>query len=300
VIVPSEIQNPTRKLKATNFEVKKGSTEIIKKEYQFLSDGSLKYAKDDINAKFDRLYRYDFAGIMTTDAIGGGPPTLQKQVSNEERSLLKALAATRKPAPWDNETDIVPESPDIPGSDASLDSPIPEATPPVDPDNKKPVGEVTLESKLKGRWVYSPEAQKRLDDCLSYATDDYVEKVDTLNSESFRGWIENSAIYVASTFGIPTALGTFKDALKAPGAMVTYGWGTKITVNGTRIKPRSLPGGRVMFYANFTLQTGIYIHTQRAANRKDAALFDEYTSNFFAIRDNCFRSNLADTYLLEP
>ena len=52
-------------------------------------------------------------------AIGGGPPTLQKQVSNEERSLLKALAAARKPAPWDNETDIVPESPNIPGADAS-------------------------------------------------------------------------------------------------------------------------------------------------------------------------------------
>ncbi len=53
-----------------NFEVKKGSTEIIKKEYQFLSDGSLKYMKDDINAKFDRLYRYDFAG-RTVDARSG-------------------------------------------------------------------------------------------------------------------------------------------------------------------------------------------------------------------------------------
>ncbi len=58
------------KLQATNFEVKKGATSIVKKQYQFYADASLKYSQDELNGNFDRLYRYDQIG-RTTDAQSG-------------------------------------------------------------------------------------------------------------------------------------------------------------------------------------------------------------------------------------
>ncbi len=50
------------RLQATNFEVKKGTTSLVKKQYQFLSDGSLKYSKDELDSKWDRMYKYDNVG----------------------------------------------------------------------------------------------------------------------------------------------------------------------------------------------------------------------------------------------
>src|SRR5690606_11650180 len=47
------------KLQATEFEVKKGSTGIISKSYEFLADGRIKKETDNLNAKFDRAYEYD-------------------------------------------------------------------------------------------------------------------------------------------------------------------------------------------------------------------------------------------------
>ncbi len=58
------------KLQATDFEVKKGAASIIKKQYQFYADGSLKFTKDLIDEKFDRLYKYDNLG-RTTEAKSG-------------------------------------------------------------------------------------------------------------------------------------------------------------------------------------------------------------------------------------
>ncbi len=50
------------KLQATDFEIKKGATSIIKKQYQFYNDGSLKFSKDLNDAKYDRSYKYDHLG----------------------------------------------------------------------------------------------------------------------------------------------------------------------------------------------------------------------------------------------
>lgn len=58
------------RLQATSFEVKKDNISIIKKEYQFYADGSLKFVDDMLDAKFDRSYKYDFAG-RTTEAKAG-------------------------------------------------------------------------------------------------------------------------------------------------------------------------------------------------------------------------------------
>jgi hypothetical protein len=69
------ITNFNNKLQATNFELKKGSNIIQKKNYQFYEDGALKYSQDVKDAKFDRLYKYDFQGrttIATTSAIARG------------------------------------------------------------------------------------------------------------------------------------------------------------------------------------------------------------------------------------
>lgn len=58
------------KLQATKFEVKKGTTSFVKKEYQFYADGSLKYSKDLNSDMFDRLYKYDQMG-RTVEAKSG-------------------------------------------------------------------------------------------------------------------------------------------------------------------------------------------------------------------------------------
>ncbi len=51
------------KLQPTIFDVKDGdNTSIIKKEYEYYNDGSLKYMQDDVNDKFDRSYVYDNVG----------------------------------------------------------------------------------------------------------------------------------------------------------------------------------------------------------------------------------------------
>jgi hypothetical protein len=82
--VEMNITNFNNKLQATNFELKKGSNIIQKKNYQFYEDGALKYSQDVKDAKFDRLYKYDFQGRTTiaksgaeargqTDAYGNIP-----------------------------------------------------------------------------------------------------------------------------------------------------------------------------------------------------------------------------------
>jgi hypothetical protein len=58
------------KLQATNFEVKKGTTSYIKKEYGFYNDGSLKFSKDILDGTFDRTYKYDVGG-RTIEAKAG-------------------------------------------------------------------------------------------------------------------------------------------------------------------------------------------------------------------------------------
>jgi hypothetical protein len=68
--VEMNITNFNNKLQATNFEVKKDTTSIIKKNYEFYADSSLKYSQDVNDAKFDRSYKYDFQG-RTTEAKSG-------------------------------------------------------------------------------------------------------------------------------------------------------------------------------------------------------------------------------------
>lgn len=58
------------KLQATEFEVKKDSTQIIDKTYQFNSDGSVKFEDDNLDAKFDRSYEYDHQARMTKAFAG--------------------------------------------------------------------------------------------------------------------------------------------------------------------------------------------------------------------------------------
>jgi hypothetical protein len=65
------IANFNNKLQATNFELKKGTTEILKKNYQFYEDGSIKYIQDVLNPKFDRLNKYDFQGRIKEAKSGG-------------------------------------------------------------------------------------------------------------------------------------------------------------------------------------------------------------------------------------
>ncbi len=82
--VETNITNFNNKLQATNFELKKGTTELIKKNYQFYDDGGLKYSQDFKDARFDRLYKYDFASrIMEAktgaEARGGTVPTIDQE-----------------------------------------------------------------------------------------------------------------------------------------------------------------------------------------------------------------------------
>ena len=79
--VETNITTFNNKLQATNFEVKKGTTEIIKKNYEFYDDGSLRYSQDHKDARFDRLYKYDFIGQIKEaktglEARGGTVPPL--------------------------------------------------------------------------------------------------------------------------------------------------------------------------------------------------------------------------------
>ena len=58
------------RLQATEFEIKKNTTQIIAKEYEFYSDGSMKKETDELNDKFDRLYTYDHVGRMHSARSG--------------------------------------------------------------------------------------------------------------------------------------------------------------------------------------------------------------------------------------
>lgn len=58
------------KLQATGFEVKKGTSSYIKKQYQFYADGSLKFTDDQLDNVFDRSYTYDQLG-RTVSAMAG-------------------------------------------------------------------------------------------------------------------------------------------------------------------------------------------------------------------------------------
>jgi hypothetical protein len=68
--VEMNITNFNNKLQATNFEVKKGTTSIIKKNYEFNADSSLKYSQDVNNPIFDRSYKYDFASRIIEGKSG--------------------------------------------------------------------------------------------------------------------------------------------------------------------------------------------------------------------------------------
>ncbi len=77
--VEMNITNFNNKLQATDFDVKKGATELIKKNYQFYDDGSLSYMQDVLDPKFDRLNTYDHVGRIseakTSTEARGTPPS---------------------------------------------------------------------------------------------------------------------------------------------------------------------------------------------------------------------------------
>jgi len=58
------------RLQATTFEVKKGTTSIINKTYDFYSDSSVKSETDANDARFDRLYKYDHQARITNAYSG--------------------------------------------------------------------------------------------------------------------------------------------------------------------------------------------------------------------------------------
>lgn len=58
------------KLQTTAFEVKKGTTQIINKTYQFNGDGTVNKETDGMDARFDRSYSYDFTSRMTKALTG--------------------------------------------------------------------------------------------------------------------------------------------------------------------------------------------------------------------------------------
>ncbi|HMO81534.1 MAG TPA: hypothetical protein PKD24_12160 [Pyrinomonadaceae bacterium] len=58
------------KLQATGFEVKKNTTQIINKTYQYNADGMVKHETDSLDAKFDRSYEYDHLTRMTKALSG--------------------------------------------------------------------------------------------------------------------------------------------------------------------------------------------------------------------------------------
>jgi len=132
------------------------------------------------------------------------------------------------------------------------------------------------------------------------ATDRYVKKVADLNSNTFWGWVDNSAFYTAGSLGVPTSIGAFRDAMNSPGAKVQYGWGPSITIHGKRANPPSVPGGRITFWANFSLQTGAYIRLQGSANQTSAELFDLYTGEYFGERNKCINDNPYDAIIFDP
>ena len=58
------------RLQATEFEVKKDTTSIISKDYEFYADGQMRLSTDNNNAKFDRLFKYDHQARVTNVLSG--------------------------------------------------------------------------------------------------------------------------------------------------------------------------------------------------------------------------------------
>ena len=58
------------KLQATTFELKRGTTPLISKGYEFYADGMLKKESDALNNKFDRSYQYDQMARMVEARSG--------------------------------------------------------------------------------------------------------------------------------------------------------------------------------------------------------------------------------------
>ena len=52
------------RLQATTFELKRGTTELMSKQYDYHADGLVRKETDDLNPKFDRSYAYDFRGWL--------------------------------------------------------------------------------------------------------------------------------------------------------------------------------------------------------------------------------------------
>jgi hypothetical protein len=79
------------RLQATGFEVKKGTTDIIGKTYDFNADGSIKKETDLLNAKFDRAYEYDHLSRMTKALSGAAARDETVTSSNTPRSQVSRL-----------------------------------------------------------------------------------------------------------------------------------------------------------------------------------------------------------------
>lgn len=58
------------RLQPSHYELKKGATEIMKKNYEYYNDGRLKYIQDQMNGIFDRLNIYDHAGRIKQAKTG--------------------------------------------------------------------------------------------------------------------------------------------------------------------------------------------------------------------------------------
>lgn len=58
------------KLQSTTFSVKKGTTQIINKSYDFYDDGAVKKETDNLDARFDRSYKYDFLSRLSEERSG--------------------------------------------------------------------------------------------------------------------------------------------------------------------------------------------------------------------------------------
>ncbi len=64
------------RLQADTFHLTKAAQSVIKKNYDYYADGSLKYVQDELNPKFDRLNIYDNVGRIqqaksAAEATGG-------------------------------------------------------------------------------------------------------------------------------------------------------------------------------------------------------------------------------------
>ncbi|MGH9928123.1 MAG: hypothetical protein ACREA9_02735, partial [Pyrinomonadaceae bacterium] len=79
------------RLQATNFEISKTGTDVIKKQYQYYSDGQLRFSQDQLNPKFDRLYNFDFAGRMV-EAKTGAEARGQTEEDGNNRPYRESFA----------------------------------------------------------------------------------------------------------------------------------------------------------------------------------------------------------------